>query len=109
MSGILKYLLFFYLIMIVVTDAPFDPCTNVVNPTSISSCNTTTTIYNNSICCFLSSTKNGQTFNACFPSYYGSSRTYSSNGISANFYCSGYFQSISFFMISAYLINFILF
>ena len=108
MKGVLKYILYFSLLVIVFNiSEPFDPCTNVQNPQAYEDCNRTSTIYPNSVCCFLTSTKNDQTFKACFPSYYGSSRTYSANGISATFRCSGYFQGISILILFVFILNII--
>ena len=110
MKGLIKYIVYFALLAYVVSiPEPYDPCTNVQNPTSYTDCNRTSTIYPNSICCFLTSTKNDQTFNACFPSYYGSSRSYSANGISATFRCAGYFQTFSITIMVAYLLSIIIF
>lgn len=106
MRIIIKWIVCFLLISVVVSiSEPYDPCTNFENPQSFTDCNSTQTIFPNSVCCMLTSTKNGQTFNACFPSYYGSSRSYSANGISATFKCSGNFLNVSVIIFAIYLLN----
>ena len=106
MGVIVKWTVYILLFTLVVSiSEPFDPCTNFQNPQTFNDCNTTQTIFPNSVCCLLTSTKNGQTFNACFPSYYGSSRSYTANGISATFRCSGNFINVSLMVLAIYMLN----
>jgi hypothetical protein len=106
MRIIVKWIVPYLLITLVTSiSEPYDPCTNFQNPQSFTDCNSTQTIFPNSVCCLLTSTKNDQTFNACFPSYYGSSRSYTANGISATFRCSGNFINVSVMILAIYLLN----
>ena len=106
MKHFIKYAIYFSLFVLVFNlQEPDDPCTNFANPKNLSDCTYIKTIYPNSLCCFLTSTKNGQTLNACFPSSDGVSKSYNANGIAAKFICSGFLQKISYLIILAFLAN----